>query len=231
MQKYRLFLSGLVVFIALCGAALIAAPRGDLVHPIYYEKETLDGLSEARADLNQGRIQRRASIALGLMIRLGCYHLKQKGFDEQADKILKEWQEQYREMVFTFPVDLGDHEPISKWLSATYIIFETYLGKEFVRVLKLDHLYIMNHAIPVVFHPCSPPWNNKKEYANHYVPFSKVVVYWSVFGACVGFSSWMGFPICSPIGSVSETIFGWTLAKPLSNFTFSLFCGGDNLSP
>jgi hypothetical protein len=118
------------------------------------------------------------------------------GFDEDAKKIKKEWENQFQfYSLNTFNndndflvLDLGDHRPLSQWLSDLYKKLRLRFGDILVKQLRLDDINTLNYAIPVTFQPngdkkTQDTWD-KLEYSKHFVPFTAIVTYWASYGTC-----------------------------------------------
>ena len=119
--------------------------------------------------------------------------LREKGYVDEADKVMKQYNNhdkivrEYLSGIRDGSIpgrDLGDHEPLSKWVTKTYDTIESLLGKKLMNVLHLNHIKIINYAVPVVFDPCNQNWD-MLEYQKHFVPLSGVVVFWGVWGVCI----------------------------------------------
>lgn len=205
-----------------------SAFASDIVHPVYVEENSKQAIESVKADIREGRMAHRTGIVMGFIIWRGVQEMRNAGANEEADRIWREWKQGGIEQRVMFTLqssrNLGDWPPISVWFSATYLVMETVLGKLTMQMLHMDDLYIMNHAIPVVFDACNPLYD-KNEFRLHFGPMAGVLIYWSVWGGCVAGTSGIGFPLCGVAGSVSESVFIWIGAKPLSNATYSLFCG------
>jgi len=202
----------------------------DLVHPIYHDLPLEDQMvvfkgahalaREIRRD--PSRLRNRTGFAMGLMVRKGVRELRKKGHHAQADKIEKEWKEQYSLILFQMR-DIGDFQPLSDWLSALYIALELLLGENVMKQLHLDDIHILNHAIPVTFLPCKGPWK-KSDYVEHFSALLGVVAYWGTWAGCLAGTSGLGSFLCMPAGRGAEFLMRRFLAPPLGRGIFNALC-------
>lgn len=155
---------------------------------------------------------------------------------DKSNQILNEYNQFYTgavERLFLSPEfrDVGDHPPLSDWLSIWYSTLVIVLGQRTVELLHLDDINILNYTIPVVFQPCGDkrfpppvPWGGE-EYSKHFCPFSGVVAYWVSYAACVG-ATWgagaVGL-ICVPICEVIKKGVVRYIAPPLSDRVYGFF--------
>lgn len=184
----------------------------------------------------------RTDQSIDKMVRVASWALKRKGYRAEAEQLEQEYQTFYVTAVYDFYLDvrrtdLGDHAPLSQWLADWYEKLEAKLGPQLMRYLKLEHIKIINYAVPVVFAPNGrngDSWD-KFEYKRHFAgtrtsffyPLSEhdglagVVSYWVVWGVCVGATFGAGVMfICSPIGEVSNYAIGKYVAPPVSDFVY-----------
>lgn len=183
----------------------------------------------------------RADQTLERMVRFAAWMLKRKGFPNEANQITSEYFTQFSGFMLDRETrrDLGDHAPLLTWLDVWYVKLEGILGPVVMRATNLEHLKILNYAIPVVFNPTgkdNDTWNID-EYRAHFAGtrdsffyprdehngFAGVVTYWAVWGACTAATYGAGgiLPfICAPVGEVSCYGMGKYLAPKISDFVF-----------
>jgi hypothetical protein len=223
MQNLKLVSVFFLVLIFSCSRVAF----GNLVHPIYIhtpESNAKATVGSVKQDLRNGRIVKRLHITLDVLIRTACKQLVVSGHSSEAQEILDGWESQWSHYVSRItPRDLGDHAPLSKWLSVIYIVLDTLLTTTVMENLHLDDIHILNYAIPVVFSPCDPEWD-KREYKLHFVPFAGVVTYWAVWAGCITLSQGATVSLCTTIGSTSECLMKTLPAGLLSNLTYNIFC-------
>jgi hypothetical protein len=159
--------------------------------------ENLAGSASAALDdayqtielLKQGDVNSVAQSALNKMVRTGTEALRLKGFAEDADRLQREWNQNYSLYLVTFGFfDVGDHQPLNQWLADFVKQLRERLGDPVLKVLHLDDVDAMNYTIPVVFQPTGDRRNGDKwdrmEYGKHFVPFATIVTYWGSLYAC-----------------------------------------------
>lgn len=156
---------------------------------------------------------------LNAMIRLAIFNLRLQGRGDLADQIKDEWENQWQGALVTQTMlkDLGDHEPLSQWLAVVTATIELVIGPQAMKFLHLDDLVIINYAIPVVFNPTDPEWD-QAEYKLHFVPLAGVTAYWGSYIACVG-ATWGGGIVflCTPVGMISENLVVKFVAPKMSD--------------
>ena len=215
-----------------------------------------DEKKAAEAEVKQA-MQRLDTLAtktdesLNRMVKLASWVLKRKGYNTEAEQLQTQYAELYSHAVFNYamdiyPVDLGDHAPLSQWLADWYNKLEAKLSPEIMRYTKLEDIKILNYSIPVVFHPKGyngDSWD-MVEYRNHFAgtrtkffyPMSEhdgiigVIGYWSVWAVCVG-ATWGAGAItfiCSPIAEVSDFAIEKYVAPPVSDW---IFCKATSNGP
>jgi len=181
-------------------------------------KEARDQVSkdmeEVAKDLN--KLSQKTDIALGMMIKRSAWVLTRKGYAEEANQLVSEYELFYANAVYYYyndivPVELGDHKPISEKLATWYNMIETKLrcNTAPINLCKVFHLIdikILNFGLPVTFKPNkSNQWcvetsaiSCQDEYKLHFAgkPVSgfkfeyfgvvPVVSYWLTWSVCVG---------------------------------------------
>jgi hypothetical protein len=191
-------------------------------------------LRKVEADLVAGKVEERTNVALKAMFRVAGWKLEQTGFHAEARQLEYEYTRYYESYVLygIYPVDLGDHPPLSQWLSDTYAKLENLLDPKVMALLHLDDINILNYAIPVVLLRVPGPIS-RDEYRLHFAGsdahggFAGVVTYWGVWGACQVLTAGTGwFIVCTPAGSGAEYIMQHRIAPGLSDRIYDRISGG-----
>jgi len=94
--------------------------------------------------------------ALDALIKLAAYKLKRVGKKEEANKLLKEWEETYsREYLFRLfgPNErhIGDYPPVSQWLESKMNVLTFILGMQVMYSLRLSDIVTFNSTPKTVF--------------------------------------------------------------------------------
>lgn len=194
-------------------------------------------------DIRSGRLKKLADktdVALNTLIRVAIGELKKRNKIKEAQVLSDEWEYKYRNSfkTYIYSRDIGDHAGLSQWLTEKYRMLELILGKEVCKKTHLSDMHTFNHAIPVVFRPCTFPMDavtipRKDEYRNHfsygedYYGLTPVVVFWTTYVAVTAASSGTGFVYFSGmIANLAEKAI--SLVTPgLSDFVFKTACGGE----
>lgn len=212
-------LIAIAIFIFFFPQAVLAG--GDGPTPLLKGKHNKHVMA-LKADLLNGRLAERTNIALDILLAVAVNKLKREGFEFEAEKIKKEWQENWFGYIVRVR-DIGDHDPMSEWLAVTYFKIESLLGPDLMAWLHLDDLWVLNHAIPVLFKPCSLEWD-KVEYKKHFVPACSVFAYWGTMIPCMVFTTGLGTFFCSPGAMLSENLMKKFIAPGLSDRVYEASC-------
>lgn len=159
----------------------------------------------------------RTDAALGSMVKLAVWKLRSIGKSKEANRIEDQWENthkgsltRYTQKLLGGAEDIGDYKPLSEWLANLYKELEKILGKVTMNLLHLDDINTANYTIPVVFAMTKVLGDVKidaPEYKKHFVPFSGVVGYWSVWITCEVVTYGSGwFIICTPAGTASRYV-------------------------
>jgi hypothetical protein len=163
------------------------------------------------------------------MIKLAVFSLKQKGYDQEAADIEQEYLDNYQNYTYLYAIGsvgaIGDHPPMWEWLDKVEKRLREKLGDFIMKVTRLEDLKTLNYGIPVVLQPGGDERFDpmvlftKKDYSEHFIPFSGVISYWITWGVCVGATFGAGAVtfICSPIGMLAERVVVTRVAPPLSD--------------
>lgn len=183
-------------------------------------------------DVKFGQLPYRINETVDALLRLGAYKLKRSGHKKEASQMIREWERDWNEEIIRISKSrgIGDHKPLVQWLSDKYRMMEFLLGKDICHSLRLDDLHTINHAIPVVI-SCIDNVSEDEfflhfvdDYVNGYRGLGPVVVYWTSFFTCTGFSWGVGFLGCSPIAMGAEWITKGVVAPRLNRPLWSLAC-------
>lgn len=177
---------------------------------------------------------KRTDIALDAVVRLGIWKLRQEGYNTRANRFENEWFSKHRgtvtrieSEVLGLTNEIGDYNPMSKWLSDFYAELEAVLGKTVCEFLHLDDINTLNFTIPVVFHMeevLGPVSMDLNEYSLHFNPFWGVVAYWSVWAGCEIVTASAGWSLaCTPAGNVAEMMTKKYIAPPFADDGFRIF--------
>lgn len=173
------------------------------------------------AQIENGELPQWVNRTIESIVDRAAEELIERGFNDEARDIMVEWYAEYS--MHLMREDLGDHRPLSQWLSDLYDRLESLLGPTVMALLHLDDIKVVNYAIPVVFDPRMETgwWSDpfpKQEYGEHFIPLSGVITYWAVWAACSFSTSGVAsFVICSPAGSWSEWLAKKYFAPGLSD--------------
>lgn len=179
------------------------------VYPVFadYETElkfkTVDMLEYDLTNRSDA-LRRRINQSIEEIIKFSSIELKKKGAKKLAKEIESEWLMKYDSMILDSR-DLGDHEPLSKWLADTYKKIEAVIGEDLSKASHIYDLYILNYSIPIVLF-CRDNVD-ESEYMRHFVPLIGVIAYWSAYISCAVLS-WdnLLFFLCSPIAESAKLI-------------------------
>lgn len=171
--------------------------------------------------LNAGDTHKLAEEAMGNLIEFAAQKLESRNREGDAFQLRDEWANHYSGVVLGAVSDVGDHEPLSAWISLWYAAMSGEFGDKFMEQSHLKDLWIMNAVLPVVFKPhASEDWCAEQlhkypadtceaEYRRHFAGtkyfdndpyasdqythfgFAGVVTYWVTWGACEA-ATWGG---------------------------------------
>jgi hypothetical protein len=158
------------------------------------------------------RLAERTEQAMGAIFKVAVVNLKRRGHYALARDVSYQWEERKGALIvlslgMTTGRDIGDFEPLSKWLADVYDRIEGALGYELCRALRISDIKSLNHGIRVVFSPCG---YGLSEFDMHFVHDSRyrgvfpVVVYWVSNLTCTIATWGAGFFLCSPISMLIE---------------------------
>jgi hypothetical protein len=153
--------------------------------------------------------------------------LDAKGESELSAQAAKEALEYTGIITRTYFVNadlIGDHEPISEYIDEMYVRLETALGKDLMRLTRLIDIKTVNYTAPVVFQPRgtrTDKWDID-EYRLHFVPFSGIVAYWSVFVACAETTQGVGVVtfVCAAVAEKSREKIEKNVAPQVSDVVY-----------
>ena len=201
----------------------------------------------ARRQLAAAQFNAVAVKAFDAMFHVASMELKDHGHQEDGERLVSEWNGQYRAFILGAITDVGDHKPWSQWVADWYAAIEAVLGEPLMQTTHLRDIWVLNYTIPVVFNrPASNLWCTNQvfmhpddtceaEYRRHFAGtrfqpadpyatdilhdgFAGVVTYWAIWAGCEG-ATWGGgwFVICMPLGDLGEDAMEKWIAPKLSN--------------
>jgi hypothetical protein len=173
----------------------------------------LQTLSKSQTDSVREGVNEMMKVTVDTLVELG--HTR------EASRLQKEWVK-VRAWLNTTE-DLGDHDPLSKWLSATYNMVHGILGAKRMAQLHLDDIFVINYALPVVTSP-QHDWG-RMEYALHFIPFTGVVVFWAGMNACMDALAGQrgAFVFCERINNTLKHSAMNGVAPRLADFIYNKF--------
>lgn len=169
---------------------------------------------QAAMRLDQGDTHGLATEAFTNMFKFAAGELERRGKHNMAERLLHEWESSYSYYVAGMLGDVGDHQPVSAWISLWYAALSAELGDDFMEKSHLKDIWVLNLTLKVVFDPnqeaewCGeqmhkyPADTCQAEYRRHFAGtkyvsndpyatdqylhhgFAGVVTYWLVWGAC-----------------------------------------------
>lgn len=179
----------------------------------------------------------RTDHAIGAMVKLATFRLREQGERDLATKIDLDWSEHFSGQLVKFvsgEEDLGDHAAWSFWIEALYIVLEAQLGTTTMEFLHLDDLHIVNLAVPVVFHLSMIGTDviDEAEYGKHFEPLAGVMAYWGTWIACEGVTMATGwFLVCTPAGMAAELVTVNYIAPRFTPMMYArFFPAGDDVT-
>lgn len=211
MQKLILYLIPIL---------FLSGPSFGLSEKMEISPRTHKIANEFGRDVKRGDLPSLTNKALDSIILRGATELKAKGHSGEAEKMLSEWENQWRGNLLSR--DLGDHAPLSQWLAEKYDMMEFILGKSVCHALRLDDIKTINYAIPVVFKCIDDV--DVAEYEKHFVPLMGVVSYWSTLIGCTIGTWGTGFMFCGPIAMGVEYITETFVAPKLNPYAWEKAC-------
>lgn len=172
--------------------------------------------------------------ALSAIFKIGTLNLDRKGFHKEAEDLRNGWKQydgELQRIVAKRNRDIGDFEPISKYLAAAYEILEYKLGYQLCYTLRLSDLKSLNYGLKEVFNPCP---HTEKDFEDHFVHDAKyrgvapVVTYWATIITCSIATYGAGyFFVCSPIGMATEWLMDKKIAPKIAPKIYSWACNKE----
>jgi hypothetical protein len=186
--------------------------------------------SSTIAAFTQFQLNKKTQSALNAMVAASNEALAEHGFVEDAQTAQREWDQDFSASLTAMQLyNIGDHAPMSAWLSNFYDKTRDRLGDPVMKLLHLDDLYTINYTMPVVFHPKGDTkgqdhWN-QLEYQRHFIPFASIITYWGSFAACraVAFRVTPIKRWCSSISMILRGAMKGMIAPKLSNYIYKKF--------
>ena len=170
-----------------------------------------------------------ADDAMAAIVRQSVNVLKHYGHRIKAEKIEGDFERFYKNgyaQKFTGAKEIGDHAPMSEWVTKAHETIENTIGLFLCKYFHLHDMYILNYAIPTVFHP---ELYGKKDYLDAFSGHliwgyfwehggaTGIVTYWAVNTACTMGTSGLGIVafICGPMSGWAETGMDKYIAPPI----------------
>lgn len=167
--------------------------------------------------------------------------LRKRGHRDLADEAAADWNFRYRGFLTRMVLarDIGDHKPLSDWLSKFYLTVEDKIGRAACKALHISDIHSLNHGIAVVFKPCTfdldgVSYTRKEEYRQHFNgDFSPggfygvlpVLVYWAVNVPCLMGTAGLAAFLCGPAASIGEYVTYKWIGPKVSDRIFTRACG------
>lgn len=199
-----------------------------------YTKQEVEERSRSIArqvayDIENGRLAPRLDEALHNLVKMGVWHLKDRGHNHIAMRSWFEFNERY---INYFEVAFQGHEipdkypPLSEWLRNFYNTLEFILGEPAMRTTRLFDIKVINNCIPVTFCLFGIEESiDLTQYEPYFVALSGTITYWVANGICIGATWGTGaFWLCSPIAWGAENLMEKFLAPRIVSPSFNLFC-------
>lgn len=176
-------------------------------------------------------LAKRTDKSLAAVIKIGVMNLRYRGFKKEATDLEMGYfkMTHFVEKVMLKPNrDIGDFEPLSKYLAAAYELLEYKLGYQICYTLRLSDIKSLNYAIPVVFRMCKYP---EDEFELHFIHDLKyrgllpLVSYWTTVITCSIATFGAGyFFICSPIAMGVEFAMDRWVGPAIAPKLYDLVC-------
>jgi hypothetical protein len=165
------------------------------------------------------KLAERTNVAIKALVKISILNLKRHHYYTLANELSEAWekedgllQEIVEEQERRGRYDIGDFEPLLKFLGDAYTKIEQALGYDICYVLRLTDLKTLVWGIPVVFEPCR---YGQTEFGIHmcsdppkpqaYKGVFPVVAYWTSTITCSMATFGAGlFFICSPVSMLVE---------------------------
>lgn len=203
---------------------------------LQYAREIEDGIENDTVEMPF--LKNYVDRAINGALKRAIGELRKKGAQSFADEIEYEWAMYYGESLFVSNRPIGDHKPISQWLSEKYEQIEAILGIEVCEQLHISDIKSINHGVPVSIHPCSFQMDNVSgdrvdEYVRHiaggpigddkYYGVLPVISWWAAEIGCLASG---GAFICGPIAMVTEKVMG-VVSPSIGRKIYEKRCGGE----
>ncbi len=189
----------------------------------------------ARTD--QLEMAKRTDKTIEKMIEVATDQLRKAGYKTEATRIQNEFDKDFKG--YTTKLidkrlkgfgDIGDHRPLSKFLTDLYNTLLELLGPQVMALTHLEDIFTLNYSIPVVFHleGVTTDEIDAPEYALHWNPFWGVVTYWTVWISCevVTYGGGM-FIVCAPAGMAAKFVVVRYVAPKFSDNGYEFFYKSD----
>ncbi len=180
----------------------------------------------ATEQLHKGEVNKVLRAALERVVEASINVLNEFGQSQYAKQKEQEWMASFSIKTHSV-LDLGDHEPLSQWLSDFYKNIEAKVDAKWIRLFSLGDIKVFNYGIPVAASPRSNPANGQdwgiQEYGLHFVPVASASVYWISSQACS-----LAIPLpwslgCGVAARLPRYAMEHFAGKPLSDHVYNLF--------
>lgn len=180
-------------------------------------------------------LARKTDTALNAIIKIAVLNLKKHGFYTDARKLEWDWNTKYSNFVekAVSQRDIGDFEPLSKYLAAAYELLEYKLGYQICYLLRLTDIKSLLYCIPVCFKLLCKV--GLDEFELHFVHDLKyrgllpVITYWTSLIVCSIATFGAGvFFICSPIAMGIEFAMDRWVGPAVAPKLWNLVCTKNN---
>lgn len=194
----------------------------------FNHRPQVDSLRQLLDDGDRTALAERTDATLARIVRVAAWALREHELPVEADRLEAEWSATWsgylpRQVELEA---LGDHAPLSEWLSETYAKLVALLGVSVCELLHLDDINIVNYAVPVVIHMArvDPDPIDVAEYELHFTPFCGVLAYWGTWAACQVATAGTGWiVVCTPAGMVAEYVVVNYVAPPFAPRCYERF--------
>lgn len=193
-----------------------------------------DSNSQIEAEVRLGNLAHRTDFALDKLMQVASREMDRRGHGVEANTLRRDFMMSGQGYLERHTDknrfrNIGDFEPLSKKLTQWYKDIENVIGRSACKTLHISDLYVLNHAIPIVFNPCKHTILDFEDHFRGDVNYSglfPIVCYWGTFAACevgtggVGTIAWF----CGAVGAGSEYISENFIAGGLADDIYVLSC-------
>jgi hypothetical protein len=146
-----------------------------------------EAAAQVEADLRAGKIEQVARRGLDAAVRGALALLRQQGHKGYADRMETQWEQRFAPGAMNL-LELGDHEPLNRWLADFYGGIEARVDEKWLNLFLISDIKVFNFGIPVAVRPKGNPKTGEEwgapEYKLHFVPVAAASTYWIANIAC-----------------------------------------------